>query len=156
MFLKYTLCWKQCDTTITAYICIHIEIGCSLLCDIHRGKTKKITVPNHSQHNSWVYKHKTNLNINESRKKIKPNNIFWGSLLHLLFTLLCFCVPQYGDLRGSKSLAGKAADFWTVMLLKPREALALSACGTVTASLAAHKSMNAKRNTTSKGPLEYC
>lgn len=34
------------------------------------------------------------------------------------------------------------------MLQKPREALALSARGTVTASLAAHKSVNAKRNTT--------
>lgn len=36
------------------------------------------------------------------------------------------------------------------MLLKPGAALALSACGTVTASLAAHKSVNVKRNTTSE------
>lgn len=42
------------------------------------------------------------------------------------------------------------------MLLKPREALALSASGTVTASLVAHKSMNAKRNTHFWGALEYC
>lgn len=39
------------------------------------------------------------------------------------------------------------------MLLKPRETLALYACGTVASSSAAHKSMNAKkkRKQTSKG-----
>lgn len=42
------------------------------------------------------------------------------------------------------------------MLLKLREALALSACGTVTASLAAHKSVNKKKKHSFPAAVEYC
>lgn len=45
-----------------------------------------------------------------------------------------------------EGLAEGSTGMWTVVLLNPRKALALCACGTVAASLAAQESMDAQRH----------
>lgn len=77
---------------------------------------------------------------------------FSRSVLHLLFTV--FSVTMQWLERIKVFGWEKRQTFWTIMLLKPSEALALSAAGNVTASLAAHRTLNAKKE--KQGPPGHC
>lgn len=55
-------------------------------------------------------------------------------------------ICQYAGFRQPECLAEGSAGIWTAVLLNPRKALVLCACGTVAASLAAHESMNTQRH----------